>query len=64
MNPQFDQPVSLAEYERNAVRKRLAQIAVALGHPRLPAEQFAALIRERKRLERVFSRTIRQDREN
>jgi hypothetical protein len=55
MNPQFDQPASLAGHERNAVRKRLSQIAVALGHPRLTAGQFAALIRERKKLERTLA---------
>ena len=49
------QPVLLASHERIAVRTRLAQIAVVIGHPRLTSEQLAALIRERKKLEHTLA---------
>jgi two-component system, OmpR family, response regulator len=49
------QSVPLMTHERNAVLKRLAQIEVVLGHPRLTAQQSAALIRERAKLERKLA---------
>jgi hypothetical protein len=56
MNPQqLEQPVPFEAHERNAVSKRLAQIEVALGHPRLTAGQAAALIREQKSLKRKLA---------
>jgi hypothetical protein len=56
MNPQqLEQPVPFEAHERNAVRKRLAQLAVALGHLRLTAGQAAALIREQKNLNRTLA---------
>ena len=39
--------VPLSDHERNAVLKRLKQIAVALGRPKLTSEQLEALIEER-----------------
>jgi CheY-like chemotaxis protein len=46
-----DQTVLLTAFERNALQKRLGQIAVALGHPRWTAKQLAALMQERAELE-------------
>ncbi len=43
--------VTLTTHERKAAVKRLAQIAVALGHPSWTAQQSAALLRERAELE-------------
>jgi len=45
------QPVQVKGYERCALEKRLSNIAVALGHPRLTAKQSAALVRERSEIE-------------
>jgi hypothetical protein len=45
----------LTQYERNAVIKRVAQIAVAIGHPQRSAEQIAALLRERASLESTLA---------
>jgi hypothetical protein len=50
--------VRIGTYERDAVRARLAQIAVALGHPRLTAKQSAALIRERTELGRTLAADV------
>ena len=56
MNPQFvETNVRLAIHEREAIRQRLAQIKIALGHPRLTARQAAALGRERKQLEQTLA---------
>ncbi|HEX3725594.1 MAG TPA: hypothetical protein VHV08_05100 [Pirellulales bacterium] len=41
----------MAIYDRDELRKRLSQIAVALGHPRLTAKQSIALRSERRNLE-------------
>jgi hypothetical protein len=45
----------LAAYQRNAILKRLAQIAVALGHSTWTAEQLAALVREQTELQRTLA---------
>ncbi|HTU24305.1 MAG TPA: hypothetical protein VMF30_02835, partial [Pirellulales bacterium] len=45
----------LAAYERAAIEKRMAQIAVAVGHPTRSAEQVAALERERADLQRELA---------
>jgi hypothetical protein len=45
----------LDEHERSAVRARLAQIDVAIGHPKLTIQQVAALRRERTSLESVLA---------
>ena len=56
MNPlTLDKPIQLGSHERAAVRKRLGQIEVALGHPRLTAKQAAALMREQTELARTLA---------
>jgi hypothetical protein len=45
----------LAAYERNAILKRLSQIAVALGHSAWTAEQLVALVREQTELRRTLA---------
>jgi hypothetical protein len=45
----------LAEYERQAMLTRLAQIAVAVGHPTWTAKQLQALLRERAELQRKLA---------
>lgn len=49
------QPVRIGGHERDAVRNRLAQITIALGHPQLTDKQSAALIQERMKLERTLA---------
>jgi hypothetical protein len=51
----IDDAVQLTAFERNALQKRLGQIAVALGHQRWTAKQSAALMREREELERKLA---------
>jgi hypothetical protein len=46
--------VEIADYEREALARRLTQIDAALGHPRLSAQQRAMLSRERDELERTL----------
>jgi hypothetical protein len=56
MNPlSLATPIQMGAHERNAVRKRLAQIEIVLGHPRLTAKQAAAIIQERKSLESALA---------
>jgi hypothetical protein len=60
MNPQTLETVvqltaKMGDHERTAVRKRLAQIAVAVGHPKLTSKQLAALFGERTKLERALA---------
>jgi hypothetical protein len=57
MNPSFvektvDEPVQLTTHERDALRARLTQIAVALGHLGRTPKQMAALMRERTEIAR------------
>jgi hypothetical protein len=44
--------IQLTKHERSAVQKRLAQIEIALGHPRWTAKQIAGFHRERGELQR------------
>jgi hypothetical protein len=61
MNPIYvEDAVQLVWHERDAVLKRLKQIAVALGHPRWTAKQAAALIREQAELERKLTAPVGQ----
>jgi hypothetical protein len=56
MNSQsLTQLVTIGPQERAAVRKRLTQIAVALGHPRMAAVHSAILVRERASLEQILA---------
>lgn len=56
MNPLAleSETVTITAHERNAVRKRLAQIEVMLGHPKLTARQADAIIQERDMLARAL----------
>jgi hypothetical protein len=45
---------TMGVHERAAVRERLKQIGVAIGHPKLTTAQLEALMRERVQLERAL----------
>jgi len=56
MHPHFvDHVAPIGEHELAAVRKRLAHLSIALGHPRLTENQVTALIREQTSLKQILA---------